>query len=316
MPPRQQRRPKARDRVRYVELSVAVDAREAERAADILGAVTGAGVAIDLPFAQPSLEDAAVRRDDGSALVRVYVAGSDDTAALRDETSRAFERAGIAGDASLRVVDEQDWADAWKEHFHVERFGRVVVVPSWRAYAARPGDVVLALDPGMAFGTGQHETTRMCLEALARHVRPGMRVIDAGCGSGILAIAAAKLGAADVLATDIDPDCARIAATNAQANDVAGRVRTRVVVAGDDGWSADERFDLVVANILAGTVAGLAPVFARTLATGGRLIASGIIAAKEDEVVRALERARIGVDTRRALGEWRCIEAVRRGDAA
>jgi ribosomal protein L11 methyltransferase len=299
--------------VRYVELSVAVDAREAERAADVLGAVTGAGVAIELPFAQATLEDPAVRRSDLPALLRVYVTGEDDTSALRDETSRAFERAGIAGDATLRLVDEQDWADAWKEHFHVERFGRVVVVPSWRTHAPRPGDVVLTLDPGMAFGTGQHETTRMCLEALSRHVRTGMRVLDAGCGSGILAVAAARLGAADVLATDVDPDCVRIATENAQTNGVAACVRTRAVSPGDDSWSEGERFEVVVANILAGTIIGLAPVFARTLVADGRLIASGIIAAREGEVVRALERAGLRVDTRRALGEWRCIEALRPG---
>ena len=296
--------------MRYLELSVAVDAAEAERAADVLGALTGAGVAIELPFAQPSLEQDAVPCGDRPATLRVYVTRVDD-AALRDAASRAFERAGIAGEASLRVVDEQDWAQAWKEHFHIERFGRIVVVPSWRAHEARPGDVVLTLDPGMAFGTGQHETTRMCLEALDRRVRPGARVIDAGCGSGILGIAAAKLGASSVLATDVDADCVRIAGENAAANGVDRRVRPRLVIAGEHAWAHGEHAEIIVANIVAGAIVDLAPVFAGVLAPGGRLIASGIIAAREAEVAEAVRRAGLLVDGLRALGEWRCIEAVR-----
>ena len=295
--------------MRYLELSVAVEAGDADRAADVLGAITGAGVAIERPFAQPTLEHDAIPREDVPALLRVYVAHAD-TDSLREEASLAFERAGIAGQATLRFVDEQDWADAWKQHFHVERFGRVVVVPSWRTYKPGPGDVTLALDPGMAFGTGQHETTRMCLEALDRRVAPGARVLDAGCGSGILAIAAAKLGASGVLATDVDADCVRIARENAEANGVERLVRATLVDAGDHGWAEGERADVIVANIVAGAIVELAPVFARVLAPGGRLVASGIIAAREAEVAGAFVRAGLLVDSFRALGEWRCIEAV------
>ncbi|MBF6600422.1 MAG: 50S ribosomal protein L11 methyltransferase [Dehalococcoidia bacterium] len=295
--------------MRYIELSVAVAHDEAEAAADALRIATGAGIEIDRPFTQPDLESGAVPQRGGVAHVRAYVAASAGRA-MRRAAQDALAAAGIAAAVGARSVDEEDWAEAWKEHFHVERFGRVVVVPSWRAYEATADDVVITLDPGMAFGTGQHETTRMCLEALAGQLRPGERVLDAGCGSGILAVAAAKLGAADVLAVDIDADCVRIAGENARANGVDARVTPRLVAAGDSDWPATGSFDLVVANIIAATIIELAPAFARALAPGGRLIASGIIAAREHDVSDALTSAGFPVLDVRAMAEWRCVQAI------
>ena len=186
----------------YIELTAAVAPADAERAADILRAHTGVGVAIDMPFVQHSPELGAEMRTDAPALVRVYVRSTP----LLTKLTAALADGGVMADLQQRTVADEDWAEAWKEHFHVERFGRIVVVPSWRTHEPQEDDIVVTLDPGMAFGTGQHETTRMCLEALDHHMRPGMRALDAGCGSGILAIAAAKLGAAHVYAIDIDAD--------------------------------------------------------------------------------------------------------------
>jgi ribosomal protein L11 methyltransferase len=163
----------------------------------------------------------------------------------------------------------------------------------------------------MAFGTGQHETTRMCLEALERGVTPGASVLDVGCGSGILSIAAAKVGASRVVALDIDPVCVEVTLRNAAMNDVA--------VAVAQGSLGDHRvddvmgigaFDVIVANIIAATIIELVPDIAAALAPRGRLIASGIIAAREDSVREALVQVGLRIDASRALGEWRCIEAV------
>jgi ribosomal protein L11 methyltransferase len=173
--------------------------------------------------------------------------------------------------------------------------------------------VVVTLDPGMAFGTGQHETTRMCLEALERAVRRGARVLDAGCGSGILAIAAAKLGAREVLAIDVDADCVRITGENARLNGVEAIVRARRGSLGD-AWPFDEppaAFDVVVANIIARVIVDLSPDLAAALAAGGRLIVSGVIGEREREVCDALTSAGLRIDVVRAMGDWRCIEAVR-----
>jgi len=305
--------------VRFREVTASVAAGDAAAAADVLAALSASGVSIEHPFAQADLEADATLRSDGTALVRLYVA--EDASTVCEAVRDALSRCGIAATVSARLADEHDWAEAWKEHWHAERFGeRIVVVPSWRAFDAAPGDVVLRLDPGMAFGTGQHETTRMCLEALERAVRPGARVLDLGCGSGILAIAAAKLGAREVLAVDINPDCARIAAENARVNDVehivsaeAGGLHDAAPAGDAQRWPfadpPDGRFDVVVANIVAGVIVDLAPGLVAALAPGGRLIVSGVIAAREREVLAALAAAGARDASVRAMGEWRCIEA-------
>jgi ribosomal protein L11 methyltransferase len=210
-------------------------------------------------------------------------------------------------------VAQEDWAEAWKEHFQVERYGnRIVVVPSWRTYEPQLDDVILTLDPGMAFGTGQHETTRMCLEAIERVVSPGMRVLDVGCGSGILSIAAAKLGASAVCAVDIDPVCVRVSTENIALNKVA--VESREGSLGD-AWPFDDSpgdaFDVVVANIIARAIIDMAQDLAAALTPRGKLIVSGIIAEREAEVRAALEVLGLRVESARAMGEWRCIEATR-----
>ena len=302
--------------MRYTELTAFVDAAQAELAADVLRTVVSGGVSIEAPFTQPDLESDAAPRRDAPAALRTYLGEGDDGAGAVRAAADAFIAAGITARVTRREVDEEDWAEAWKEHFHVERFGRVVVVPSWRTYEPREADVVITLDPGMAFGTGQHETTRMCLEALDGRVRPGMRVLDAGCGSGILSIAAAKLGACELLALDIDPDCVRITRENAEQNAAGDIVRAMQVAADGHEWARGQQFDVIVANIVAAVIIELAPPFSEAMAAGGRLIASGIIVAREDEVRRALVGAGLRIASARAMGEWRCIEAARDGGAA
>ena len=299
--------------MRYVEISARVASGDADAACDALRDATGAAPWVERPFIQPSLEDDAAIDAQADAIVRAYVP-LERADGIGDDVRAAFARASIRRDVSMRTVDEEDWAESWKEHFHVERFGaRIVVVPSWRQYERREHDVVMTLDPGMAFGTGQHETTRMCLEALERAVRAGARVLDVGCGSGILSIAAAKLGAREVLAVDVDANCVRITGENARANGVEDVVRVGEGSAGAP-WPFDtpaEGFDVVVANIIARVIVELAPALVGALTADGRLIASGIIGEREAETVAALEAAGARVDVARAMGEWRCIEAVR-----
>jgi ribosomal protein L11 methyltransferase len=295
----------------YIEIIAGVAARDAESAADALRAATGRDVWIETPFTQPDLESDAVV--DAAAPVRVHAYARD--AAAGAGARSALAAAGIVAELSVQRVAEEDWAEAWKEHFHVERYGRcIVVVPSWREYAPSPGDAVVHLDPGMAFGTGQHETTRMCLEALEDAVRPGARVLDAGCGSGILSLAAARLGASEVLAVDLDPDCIRVTRENVAKNGLASVIRPGHGSLGN-AWPfvepADARFDVVVANIIARVIVELAVPLVRALKPGGTLIVSGVIAAREHEVVAALTAAGATIASIRAMGEWRCIIATR-----
>jgi ribosomal protein L11 methyltransferase len=190
-----------------------------------------------------------------------------------------------------RRVREEDWAHAWKRFFRVERIGRrLVVCPSWRRHRPAPGEVVLRLDPGMAFGTGQHPTTRLCLALLEDYVRPDARVLDVGTGSGILAIAAALLGASEVLALDIDPVAVRVAEANAAANGVGERVR---VLQGtlDGRGPASGRYDCIVANISAEATLEMAPALVAALRAGGVAIVSGITAGRAEECAEALTAA-------------------------
>jgi ribosomal protein L11 methyltransferase len=207
----------------------------------------------------------------------------------------------FVGELTTREVAEEDWANAWKEYYHVLHLGRrVVIKPSWRDYAPQPDEVVLELDPGMAFGTGLHPTTSMCLRLLEERVQPGMRALDVGTGSGILALAAAKLGAASVLALDVSSVAVEAAQANVRANGLAEHISVRL---GSIEEASGERYDLVVANIIARVIAELAPALVGALAPGGLLIASGIID----------ERLTLAEDALRAAGLAE-IERVRDGD--
>lgn len=185
---------------------------------------------------------------------------------------------------TMRPVDETDWAEAWKAHFKPFRVGRqLVIVPSWEDYRPADGDVILRLDPGMAFGTGTHASTALCLEALERLIHPGADVLDVGTGSGILAIAVALLGARRVTALDVDPVAVRVAGENIVANGVSARVEARLGEAAGEPAAA---YDLVLANLTAGIHAEVHADLARALRPGGTLVASGIIAEEADRVER------------------------------
>jgi len=232
---------------------------------------------------------------------------------LLDE-AEAAERANdprVAGIVA-RLVDEADWADAWKAHFPVMRIGRHLVIrPTWRRHRPAPGDVVLALDPGMAFGTGLHPTTRLCLAAVEaageRGDLDGARVLDVGCGSGILAIAAARLGAAGVLGVDVDPIAIEATVANARQNRLARRIRARA----GSLPSGEPPHDVVLANLIASLLVTLAPALRDELRPGGLLLASGIFADREAEVADAFRAAGLMAGARTIEGDWVAL-AVRR----
>lgn len=291
----------------YVEVTVAVAPAFVERAADVLRELDPSGVSIEEPIESLDHEGAYRRRPDAPSLVKAYVRAVRDDA-LTPLVRSMLEEAGVEGEVWTRFVREEDWAEAWKAHFRTQRYGRVVVCPSWLEAELRNGDALVRLDPGMAFGTGDHPTTRSCLLALDRYVRPGDAVLDVGTGSGILAIAAARLGAQSVVALDIDPACIEVARRNIEANGLA-RVITVALGSVGERWPfaepASGRFDLVVANIIARTLVELAPALCDAVRPGGLLVVSSVVAEREDDVARAFQ----GLEPveRIAGGDWRTL---------
>ena len=301
----------------WLEITVNCDPENAEAVADVLARYAPGGVAIQQNALDLTGEE---WRPDGPlepiASVRAYLAfepGLDEKRRQVEEALWHLRQIASIPEPQFRTVAEEQWANAWKEHFHVTRIGkRLVVKPSWREYAPQADDIVLELDPGMAFGTGLHPTTQMCLLALEKYVRGGECVLDLGTGSGILAIAAVKLGAAACLATDIDPVAVEAARANVSANHVSDRVQveqgslaqisnlqSRISKVGD--W----RFEILVVNILAKIIVELCEQgLGKVVKPGGLAVFAGLIDTQEAEVREALKRAGLAVIERMQGKDW------------
>ena len=220
----------------------------------------------------------------------------------------------FVGDLQTRIVNEEDWANAWKDYFHVTHIGRRLVIrPSWRAYLPKNDEVVLELDPGMAFGTGLHPTTRMCLEQVERYTRPGMHVLDVGTGSGILALAAAKLGAASVYCIDNSSVAVESATANVAANALSDRITVALGILDEaEATRMAGQYDLVLANIIARVIGSIAPHLAQVLASGALLIASGIIEDRRHEAQQPLLDAGLTLVDTVSIDDWVTLIMTRR----
>ena len=214
-----------------------------------------------------------------------------------------MEVAGIPYTSETEGVEQEDWQNGWRKYYHPMDVGqRLAIVPSWQDYDT--DRVKLILDPGLAFGTGGHETTNLCLEVLDERVKGGERVLDIGTGSGILAIAALKLGAAVAEGVDIDPVAVRTAGENAALNGVADKL---TVLVGDLSDKASGKYDIITANIVANAIMSLAPAVPGLMADDAVFIASGIIDSRKDEVIAALEAAGLAVLEVKEKRGWECI---------
>ncbi|MEO5939823.1 MAG: 50S ribosomal protein L11 methyltransferase [Candidatus Limnocylindrales bacterium] len=303
----------------WLEISVESDVEAVEAVAEILSRFAQGGVSVEPAF--ELVEEGLGARIDPTrpSTVRAYIPARDLGAAERAAAEAAealghLQAFGLRpiGDLTTRTVHEADWAEAWKAHFPVMRIGRrIVIKPTWREHTATAGDVILDLDPGMAFGTGLHPTTRLCLAgvelAADRGLLGGARVLDVGCGSGILAIAAAKLGATSVLGVDTDPIAIEATRDNAARNGLADRIAAREGSLPSD----DAAHDVVLANLIASVLIALAAALRDELRPGGMLLASGIFVDRETEVRAAFGAVGLDVATRTAEGDWIALEAVR-----
>lgn len=292
--------------MRWRELRIAVDREAVESVSEVLRRVAPGGVAIDEPVELGRDEDFVLVLD-RPVVVRAYLpidGTEDDKERVVAEGLWHLNAIWPIGELETSEVADEDWATAWKAHYHPVRIGRRFIVrPLWIEIAPEAGRITLDLDPGMAFGTGLHPTTQLCLEALEDLDLAGKRVLDLGTGSGILAIAAKKLGAADVLALDVDSVAVEAARGNVAVNGLGEGI---AVGLGTLPLESPRRFDLVLANIIARVIVDLASELAGSLEPGGVLVASGIIEDRAEEVAAALRAVGLMVEER-TRGDWRAM---------
>ena len=303
----------------WIEISIFTSWEATEAVANILHDVGVTGVVIEDPQLwkarqkQCSFDEVfelEIIEDSNQVTVRGYLPADE---LLTQRIERVRE--GVAnlpsfgldigrGEIKLNKVAEEDWATSWKAYFKPEHIGKSLVVkPTWEEYTAQTGEIVIHLDPGMAFGTGTHPTTSMCLKMLEKYVQGGELVYDVGTGSGILSVAAAKLGAEEIWAWDVDLVAVRVAKDNVKLNGLENKINVELGSLPEKTKAAD----LIVANIVANIILQLARQFRVNLLSGGRLICSGIIETREEEVVAALKEEGLELKERIQEGDWICL---------
>lgn len=297
----------------WLEVCVMTEPETAEAVSEVLSRYAPNGVAIE-----QLARDIGLGADEGVAqeleqlvAVRAYVSMADEVDRKKRQIEEALWYLGRIAhipEPTFRVVAEDDWANAWREHYHVAHLGeRFVIKPSWREYTAQPHEIVLELDPGMAFGTGLHPTTQMCLAALEKYAQPEMHLLDLGTGSGILAIGAAKLGVKSIVAIDNDPVAVQAAIDNVQRNRVEAQVRAAV---GSLAEAATQRYDLIVVNILARVIIAMCEEgLGQVVRSGGLAIFAGLIDTQEYGVREALQTQGLSVIDRLQDKDWVCLIA-------
>jgi len=224
------------------------------------------------------------------------------------EESRALEKKGIRIAVTTRTIDQEQWSESWKKFFYpVKITDRIVIKPAWRDYSPDPGDIIVDIDPGMAFGTGTHDTTSMCIAMIEKYLKAGDSFLDVGTGSGILMITAAKLGAGRL--TGIDNDDIAVAA--ARENLDKNRIQTDQyqVLHHTIERLTNEKYDIVAANILAAVIIDMLPEIKKRVSSRGRVILSGIITEQKEKIISALEKNGFSSVNVMTSGEWVALSA-------
>jgi len=297
----------------WLEISVTVEPELAEAVAEVFSRTVQNAVAIE----QFAREDAPPGDDwtseailEALVHVRAYLPIDGEVAHKRRQIEEGLwhlkQIMNSIPDPIIREIKQVDWENAWKEHYHVLRVGkRIVIKPSWREHKPHPDDVVLDLDPGMAFGTGLHPTTQMCLQAIEQHMPPHANVLDLGTGSGILAIAAAKLGAASVVAMDLDNVAVESARQNLRRNGLQSFINVVQGSLADLQPTNHQAFDFALINILATIIVQLCDAgLAHVIAPNGIAVFAGLIDTQETEVREALTRAALIPINRLQEKDW------------
>lgn len=285
----------------WYEISAKTPPAQVETVSAIMRAASPGGVAVEEPMDLLGMDEGFRVRPGEPVVIRAYLPASELGAVLTDDLRTRLKDFPDV-ELTARPFHEQDWSVSWREFFGVvETGGRIVVVPSWLEHEARADQIVIRLDPGQAFGTGHHESTRLCLGGMEAALAPGSTVLDVGTGSGILAIAAVFLGASEVTGIDIDPIAVEVARENALENGVADRIGLHP---GALDEAHDQRYDMVVANINREANKALANAFAKALKPGGALLLSGFLAEDAATVEEAMTAAGFAFAEQRLERDW------------
>jgi ribosomal protein L11 methyltransferase len=290
--------------MKWIEVSIITTIEALEAVANILYEAGVTGVVIE--DWESNMSYAEISED--KAIVKGYLPLDSTTSEKIQEIRESVDRLAEynltkgKGEIKLTEISDEDWAESWKKYYKPIKVGeKIVVKPTWEDYQPVGGEIIIELDPGMAFGTGTHETTRMCLEVLEDNVKHGDLVIDVGCGSGILSIAAAKLGAGKVIGLDVDRVAVNIAKENIRLNCVEEVVEIKE---GDLLEGISLKGDIVISNIVTDVIKKLAPKVPLNLRTGGIFIASGIIKERIMEVRKAVEKNGFDIIEEKEKGDW------------
>ena len=312
----------------YSEIVFTVDSSVVDKASAIVSMLDCGGVYIedytdleDDPTVKQVgiVDEELLNKDKSKALLHIY---ADENTSVEDcvaFVSERFTSENINFETEIKHIDEEDYANSWKQYYKPTKIGRkIVVVPEWEEYKPADGEVIMKMNPGMAFGTGTHETTSMCIEALQGIVAEGDEILDIGCGSGILSVTALLCGAKHADATDIDLNAVNVAYENAELNGVRDRLKAEkdnVLSADSEIRKNGKKYNVVVANIVADIIVGICGFVKDLVLPYGCFVASGIISERLDAVVRAMNENGLCVAAIYEKRGWNCVVAnIRNAD--
>ena len=310
---------------KWTEITVTVDTKDIETAGNIANMVVPYGIYIEdysaleeetMEIAHIDLIEASLlQKDRTKGIIHIYISPEENPAEAVSFLEERLQSAGIAYTLGTDLCAMEDWVNNWKKYFHQFYVDDILIIPSWEEVKPEDKDkMIIHIDPGTAFGTGMHETTQLCMRQLKKYVKDGMEILDVGTGSGILSIAALKLGAGHAVGTDLDPCAISATRENLEANQIPeGSMDVMIGNIIDDKAVQDqvgyEKYDIVTANILADVLIPLTPVICHQMKPGAFYITSGILDVKEDVVVKAVKDAGLEVLEVTHQGEWVSVTA-------